>query len=72
MSLEQLLQQQAPLLVARAAEQEKLDWGWFCAAKPAMASTTTAAPKQHNSTALTNGHEAFMKLFMKFLFLRRT
>lgn len=27
--LEQLLQQQAPLLVARAAEQEKLDWAGF-------------------------------------------
>jgi hypothetical protein len=27
--LERLLQQQAPLLVARAAEQEKLDWSGF-------------------------------------------
>jgi hypothetical protein len=27
--LEQLLQQQAPLLVARAAEEEKLDWAGF-------------------------------------------
>jgi hypothetical protein len=27
--LERLLQQQAPLLVARAAEEEKLDWAGF-------------------------------------------
>jgi hypothetical protein len=27
--LERLLQQQAPLLVARAAEEEKLDWTGF-------------------------------------------